>query len=101
MKRLAILTLQYYQLLLLYNIAFTACGAFIFAFEAHGVNMGFFLPAKLIGFTSAVAWQYFLSKQTYFYFRNAGYRVRRIIIGAFILDISIYFILMAAIVCLY
>ncbi|RZA00207.1 MAG: hypothetical protein EOP47_14640 [Sphingobacteriaceae bacterium] len=101
MKRLTTLTFHYYQLLLLYNIAFTLCGAFIFASEAHGFRVAIFMPAKLVGFAAAAALHYFSSKQTYFYFRNAGYHIGRVIISAFVLDISIYFILMTLVVCLF
>ena len=68
MKRTAILTFQYYRILLVYNIAFTIVWI---AFALYG-----FGELNLI-----------ILLESYFYFRNAGYRMRRIVLQAFLTDI--------------
>jgi hypothetical protein len=86
LKRTAILTFQYYRILLLYNIAFTIVWI---AFALYGfgeLNAVALFWAKLSGFASAAALNYYMDKQSYFYFRNAGYRMRRVIITAFLAD---------------
>ncbi|NOW95258.1 hypothetical protein [Mucilaginibacter sp. SG564] len=90
MKRLSIITFQFYRLLLLYNIAFTILALFLLLFNAASLNAGIFVFAKVIGFTCAVALHYFFSaKENYFYFRNAGYGMRRMFVSAFAIDLSI------------
>ena len=93
MKRLGILTLQFYQLLLLYNIAFTLLATFIFWFEARTLNAVIFFPAKVFGLAAALGLHYYSSKQTYFYFRNAGYRMVTLFSGAFAFDILVYLLI--------
>jgi hypothetical protein len=90
LKRIAILLLQFYQMLFLYNVAFTLLVIFIF----HELNIGelnaeVFISAKTTGFIAAIGLHYYVSKQTYFYFRNAGYKMLTIFIGAFAFDIVI------------
>lgn len=94
LKRITILTLQFYQLLLLYNIAFTLLTAGIFYLVAGELNAGIFLVAKIIGFIAAIGLHYYSSKQTYFYFRNAGYHILTFFIGAFVFDILVYILIL-------
>ena len=42
--------------------------------------------AKVSGFVSAAFLHHYFAKESYFYFRNAGYRMRRVIITAFLAD---------------
>lgn len=93
LKRLGILTIQFYQLLLLYNIAFTLLATFILVMEAGHLDAAVFLFGKVIGFFAAIGLQYYSSKQTYFYFRNAGCNITTLFINAFIIDALIYAIL--------
>jgi hypothetical protein len=86
LKRTAILTFQYYRILFLYNVAFTILWI---AFALYGfgeLNAVVLFWAKISGFASAAALNYYMAKQSYFYFRNAGYRMRRMIITAFLAD---------------
>src|SRR5882724_11179042 len=82
LKRLGIITLQFYRLFLLYNIAFTVLALFLLIFNAGTINpetaVLLLVPAKFIGFICALALHYFSAKENYFYFRNAGYGMRRI-----------------------
>jgi hypothetical protein len=87
LKRTVILTFQYYRILLLYNVAFTIVWI---AFALYGfgeLNAAALLWAKICGFLSAAALNYYMAKQSYFYFRNAGYRMRRVIVSAFFADL--------------
>jgi len=93
LKRIAILTFQVYGLLLSYNIAFSVLAAVIFIYDAGFGDAGNLFFAKIIGFLGAAALHYYYSRDSYFYFRNAGYRVRKILISAFAADMLIYMIL--------
>ena len=55
--------------------------------------MGNSLLLKVMGYTSALGYQYFTSVKTYFYFRNAGYSIRRMYIYTFLFDLLIYVLL--------
>jgi len=48
---------------------------------------------KLCGYGVVMAYQYFMANQTYFYFRNAGYRIRRLYTYSIIADLIIFSIL--------
>jgi membrane-associated HD superfamily phosphohydrolase len=89
LKRLGILTLQYYRLLVLYNVAFTILALLLLVFNAATVNTPIFLFAKIIGFISAVSLHHFSVKENYFYFRNTGFGMKRMIINAFIIDTAL------------
>lgn len=98
LKRFGILTFQYYRLLLLYNIAFTILAMSLIVFnsattKAVTINAETFLFAKVTGFICAASLHYFSAKENYFYFRNAGYGMRRVIINAFAIDLSICILL--------
>jgi hypothetical protein len=54
---------------------------------------GLFL-AKILGFAGAVILYHYTTKETYYYFRNAGWRMRQIIALASIIDIVFYILLL-------
>jgi hypothetical protein len=78
---------------LLYNIAFSVLATAIFIFDGVPVNAISLVFAKITGFVCAVGLHYYSSKNSYFYFRNAGYSVLRILLNAFTIDIIIYLLL--------
>ena len=87
MKRTVILTFQYYRILLVYNVAFTIVWI---AFASYGfgeLNPAILFWAKISGFISAAVLQGYSAKESYFYFRNAGYRMRCILLQAFSADV--------------
>jgi len=86
LKRTAILTFQYYRILLLYNLAFTILWIGIAFYGFGELNVVALFWAKVSGFVSAAFIHYYSAKESYFYFRNAGYRMRRVIITAFLAD---------------
>ncbi|MGY3211224.1 hypothetical protein [Mucilaginibacter sp. HD30] len=85
MNRLLKLTFQYYRLLLTYNVVFTLL-VIVMAFPASIVSgIGFFF-SKLIGYLSAASLQYFLAPKTLFFYRNAGFSAKRVMLSAFIIE---------------
>jgi hypothetical protein len=95
LKRLSILTFQFYRLLLLYNIACTIIGLVLVRIGGMPINTVSFFPAKLIGFAGAIGLHYYNSKNNYYYFRNTGLSMRWIFLSAFVTDILVYFLLIA------
>jgi hypothetical protein len=68
--------------------------AFVIIFFYFGtINAETLLFSMLTGFLTAIGLHYYSAKETYFYFRNGGYRIGKIIIGAFAIDLLIYFVL--------
>ena len=98
LKRLSILSLQFYKLLFWYNVAFTIVALIVLQFGAIPINAVSFAIAKLAGYLIAVGLHYYNSKNHYFYFRNTGYSMRWIFIGALFTDILVYLII--ALICL-
>lgn len=93
LKQPIILALQFYRLLLLYNIAFTTLGIFLSLFTVGHLNAAIILWGKLIGFGGALGLYHFSANQSYFYFRNAGYPISAIIWIAFAFDNLCYILL--------
>jgi hypothetical protein len=93
LKRLSILAFQFYQLLVLYNIAFTIVALMLTLFSGGKISIASFLIAKLMGFAFAVGLHYFISKNEYFYFRNAGYSMRWIILSTLAVDVLVYLVI--------
>ena len=59
-----------------------------FAFYGFGeLNAVVLCWAKISGFVSAAFIHYYSAKESYFYYRNAGFRMRRVIIAAFLADV--------------
>jgi len=93
LKQPVTIALQFYFLLLLYNIAFTILGIFLGFFATGHLNAGILLWGKVTGFAGALGLYHFSANQSYFYFRNAGYHIKNIISIAFALDIIVYILL--------
>ncbi len=95
MKKLLCLALQYYRILLLYNVLFTVVWL-VFAWYGFGkLNIVVWFWAAVCGFWSAVLLHYYTASNTYFYFRNAGVRMRRVILLTFLVDLLIFLIFTA------
>ncbi|MFD2871658.1 hypothetical protein ACFS5N_04195 [Mucilaginibacter ximonensis] len=90
MKQPINLAIQFYRLILLYNIAFTILGIFLGLFAVGHFNAGILLWGKLVGFGGALALYHYSASRSYFYFRNAGYAIKTIIRTAFAIDILLY-----------
>ncbi|MGF7080606.1 hypothetical protein [Mucilaginibacter sp. UYCu711] len=100
MKRLITISLHYYKLLWVYNLAFTLLATIIVWGYIGVLNAATFFIAKVIGFTSAMGLYYYSSSKSYFYFMNAGYRMRTIFINAAIIDACIYLLIVLSAVIL-
>ena len=46
----------------------------------------FILPIKFVGYACILAYQYYFSNNTYFYFRNAGFQIRHLYLHVLSLD---------------
>lgn len=86
MKRFITISLQYYRLLLIYNIGFSFFLAVIFYFYLGYLNAALFLFIKTFAFAMAVLIHCYSESACYFYFRNAGYRIAKVLAAAFALD---------------
>lgn len=49
--------------------------------------------AKFCGYGAIIGYQYFTANQTFFYFRNAGYSIRRLYIYSIIADLLLFALL--------
>lgn len=93
MNRLVTLTYQFYRPIWLWNLIFSVCGV-IFLIKNGFSAIGMSLLIKFTGYGSSLGYQYFMANKSYFYFRNAGYSVRRMYTYAFSVDMLIYIVLM-------
>jgi hypothetical protein len=97
MNRLSTLTLQYYRLLLVYNIAFSILGVLItwvFLKSADALfSPAYLFYGKLLGYLSAARLYHYSSAKSYFYFRNAGLSIRRLSVYSFGVDLIVAFLM--------
>jgi hypothetical protein len=74
---------------LLYNIACTLLSIAIFWYGFGRMDAGVLFFAKILGFIGACVLYQYTSKETLYYFRNAGCRMRHIVPLAFFAEIII------------
>lgn len=98
LNRSTTLTIHFYRLLAWYNVAFTILTLIALSYGGIPLSRLSFLISKLSGFAVAVLLHNYISKNHYFYFRNAGYIMRWLVLRALILDICIYTLI--AFICL-
>jgi len=77
-------------MLLLLNIACTLLAIAVVWYGFGHIDAFIIFIAKILGFAGAVALHQYSAKETYYYFRNAGYRMRRMIGATFIADLLVY-----------
>jgi hypothetical protein len=83
---------HFYKPTLIFNILFTLIC--LFGVVKNGSEfIAVILPIKMMGYACIFSYQYFLNSNTYFYFRNAGFRIRRLYIYVLSLDIVICLVL--------
>lgn len=95
MQNLRLLLLHFSKPLWLYLLFFNGCAFYMVINNGIRV-LGFALVLKLVGYAGAVGFQNYFSPQVYFYYRNAGYEVRRLYLYTFLLDIIAYAMLIAS-----
>jgi len=91
-QRLITLLFQFYRPLLLWNMTFTILGMIVIVNNGLA-STGNTLPLKVMGYVTAIGYQYYMSNKTYFYFRNAGYSIRQLYVYIFLADMLFYIIL--------
>lgn len=62
-------------------------------YRQDAVNYAGGIFIKFCGYSFVIGYQYFTASKTYFYFRNAGYSIRRLYIYSVIADLAIFSIL--------
>ncbi|WP_295672565.1 hypothetical protein [uncultured Mucilaginibacter sp.] len=77
-------------MLLLFNIACTLLAIAVVWYGFGHIDAFILFIAKTLGFIGAVMLHRYSAKETYYYFRNAGYRMRSVILTAFLADTLLY-----------
>ena len=88
LKTLSLLGYQFYRLLFYFNIACSLLAVAVVWYGVGFMDQGALLLSKIVGFAGAVLLYQYFEKDTYYYFRNAGCRLRHIIPIAFFIDIT-------------
>ncbi|WP_158826097.1 hypothetical protein [Mucilaginibacter lacusdianchii] len=98
MHHFSTLLLQFYRPFWWYHLLFTIIG--VYAITIYGlVFLLITILFKLSGYASALGYQYYFNSNVYYYYRNAGYSVRRMYLYAFGFDFLIFIILLP--LCVY
>lgn len=92
MNRLIVLIRQFNKPLLLCNLAFSVIGIVFIVKNGIGA-IGNSLSLKAAGYVCTTLYQYYMSNKSYFYFRNAGYSIRRMYGYVYSIDFLFYIIL--------
>ncbi|MBB3056015.1 hypothetical protein [Mucilaginibacter gotjawali] len=90
MKTLSFITFQFYKILLLFNIACTLLAIAVVWYGFGHIDAFILFIAKIFGFAGAVMLHQYSAKETYYYFRNAGYRMRSVVLMALLADALLY-----------
>jgi len=83
------IVLQFYRPLFAVNLIFSL----YLIYKSSEVNYGQSIFLKLCSYIFLFGYQYFTKSNTYFYFRNAGYGVRRLYMYVITLDLVLYSVL--------
>jgi hypothetical protein len=77
---------------LLFNVACSLFALAIGWYNAGYIGGGNFFIAKLLGFAGSVILYQYSAKDSYYYFRNAGCRMRWVITISFAVDILLFIV---------
>jgi len=97
LKTLTLLSFQFYRITLYFNIACTLLAIAVVWYGLGHVDAGGLFLAKILAFPGAVMLHRYIAKENYYYFRNAGCRMRQIITITFVADIFACIILFSLI----
>jgi hypothetical protein len=92
MQSLRILLYQFYKPLFLWNCLFSIAGVYFLMIN----GIGFLLVSislKLAGYGSTMAYQHMFSLKEHYYYRNAGYAMRKIYSYSFAADLLFYLVI--------
>jgi hypothetical protein len=95
MKRLITLLLQFYSSMWMLNILFSIFGMIVIV-KNGATFIGTGITLKCVGYLTCISYQYFMEGKNYFYYRNAGYSIRRLYSYVCLADMLFYFILVIA-----
>jgi len=90
LQRFLSITFLFYKSVFAYNIIFTIATQVFMSINGLIPNPVSLFLAKIVGMSSAIALNNYQYKQSYFYYRNAGYAMRQIIVSALLLDVLGY-----------
>lgn len=89
MTNFRLLLWAFYKPLLAIN-----CIATLYTLKIIVIDRLFSLPllvlVKLLGYACGTGYQYVAASQQYYFYRNAGYRVRKLYLQAYLLDFSVF-----------
>ena len=89
---------HFYKPILSFNILFTLIC--LYSLLKNGSDfIAFILPVKVMGYACILGYQYYFSNNTHFYFRNTGFRVRRLY--AYVLGLDTLICLLLSVIFLY
>nr|MBB6136750.1 hypothetical protein [Mucilaginibacter sp. X5P1] len=83
------IVLQFYRPLFAINLVFSL----YLIYESSEIDYGQGVFLKLFSYLFLFGYQYFSKSNTYFYYRNAGYSMKRLYAYVAILDLAIYSLL--------
>jgi hypothetical protein len=98
MKRLVTLLFQFSRPLLMWNMLCTFLCLFLTYKNGFSI-IGICIIIKGISYALAFGYQYYMAANSYFYFRNAGYSVRRLYGYVFAADL-LFYIILVTLLCL-
>ncbi len=91
MQKHLLILFQFYKPLFLWNLLFS--GAAFTGITLYGAGfLGISFIVKVLGYASSVWFQYYFSNKTHYYYRNAGYSIRKLYAYVFLFDIVVYLI---------
>ncbi len=91
MQNFRFILFQFYKPLFFWNLLFSGAAFIgITLYDAGFLGVSFII--KALGYASSIWFQYYFSNQTYYYFRNAGYLIRKLYAYVFLFDILVYLI---------
>lgn len=96
MKRYAAFILLFARNIWFWNLLFTAA-CLLYVLKSHELNFAVFTGVKSAGYISALFFEYFMEKQRFYFFRNAGFSVSKLAFVYFGVDFLLNLILCFAV----
>lgn len=91
MQNFRLILFQFYKPLFFWNLLFSvAAFAGITLYGTSFLGVSFIM--KALGYASSVWFQYYFSNKNHYYYRNAGYLIRKLYAYVFSFDIVVYLI---------
>ena len=94
MQNLFLMLLQFNRPFWIYYLTFTALALFM-VIGGGAIVLILAIPLKLVGYGGAVGYQTYFAPQVYFYYRNAGFTIRKLYSLSFAFDLLLFLLLTA------